>query len=226
MKRKRIMVVSDNHGDERDSRACKHAIEFAKSYKPDIRLHLGDCFDFRWLRKSASKDEQEGRITDDLNAGIEFIHAYKPTHFLWGNHDERVRDKSETSVGFMQHLCLHVIEKIDTALGKCSTKHYDKSNVLEFGGWKFAHGFGGGVHAVRDHAKIYGSIAIGHFHRVERVPAPKHGGRAVGVCVGCLCKLSLPYNRAQLNTFAQGHGFAFGEFNASGRLILQQEAIT
>jgi predicted phosphodiesterase len=218
------MVVGDTHGDERDTKACKRAIEFAKSFRAEIRIHLGDAFDFRWLRKSASKDEQEGRITDDLDAGIEFLSAYRPTHFLWGNHDQRIIDRSETSVGFMQTLCLHVIERIENALeGVAQVRPYGKRRLLQIDDWRFGHGWGAGINATRDHALRYGNICIGHLHRVERVQAARFDA-AVGICAGCLCKLDLDYNRSQLNTLAQSQGFVYGE-RRNGRWRLQQEFI-
>lgn len=224
-RRRRLMFCSDNHGDLRDSKACRHALDFAKSFKPDVRIHGGDNWDFRWLRKSASKDEQESRITDDLDAGIEFIHHYKPSHFCIGNHDQRIYDRAQTSVGFMSTLCLHVIEKMEAALEGCQIiGPYDKRKFLRMGGWSFGHGWGSGINAARDHAMRFGPIVIGHLHRRERVTAARFDAPE-GIISGCLCKISLDYNRAQLNTLAQKHGFVRGEFTSSGRLDLQLEAI-
>lgn len=218
------MFASDNHGDERDLEACKRVIEFRKQFKPDYAIHGGDCFDFRWLRKSASKDEQEGRITDDLDAGIEFLAAYKPTHFLWGNHDQRILDKCETTDGKFKALCEFVLERIEVCLqGVAQVRPYGKRQLLEIDDWKFGHGWGSGINAVRDHALRYGQICVGHLHRVERVQAARFDG-ATGLCAGCLCKRELSYNRAQLNTLAQSNGFVYGE-RVNGRWILQQEVI-
>lgn len=221
---RRLVACGDNHGDLRNAKACKRVIEFCKDFKPDCRVHLGDNWDFRWLRKSASKDEQEQNITDDLNAGIEFISAFKPTVFLRGNHDQRVYDRAETSVGHMAALCHHVIERMETALNGClHVGPYGKRRLWESGGWRFGHGWGSGINAVRDQALRYGNLCMGHLHRVERVPAARYE-RAVGLCAGCLCELDLDYNRSQLGTLAQEQGFVWGEMR-NGVWRLQQEVI-
>lgn len=222
---RRLVFASDNHGDERDVQACRRLIEFCKEFKPDVRIHGGDCFDFRWLRKSASTDEQSANITDDINAGIEFLASFKPTHFLWGNHDQRIIDKYEQAKeGKWKELCSHILDKIETALdGVAQTRPYDKRHVLRCGGWTFGHGWGSGINAVRDHAMRYGPVVLGHLHRVERLQAARFD-KAVGLCAGCLCKTQLSYNRAQLNTLAQSCGFVYGEMR-KGRWQLQQEVI-
>lgn len=221
---RRLVALGDNHGDERDAKACRRALEFVKEFKPDLRIHLGDAWDFRWLRKSASKDEQEGRITDDLNAGVEFVTAFKPHVFCVGNHDQRVYDRSETAVGFMSTLCLHVIEKMEACLdGAKIIKPYGKRNLFAQDDWLFGHGWGAGINAVRDHAQRYGNIIIGHLHRCERLQAARYQP-AIGMCAGALAKIDLGYNRSQLNTLAQSQGLVYGE-KRGGRWIMNHEVI-
>lgn len=221
---RRLVACGDNHGDERDATACRRVLEFCREFKPDCRIHLGDAWDYRWLRKSASKDEQEGRITDDLNAGIEFVSAFNPSVFCIGNHDQRVYDRAETACGFMSTLCLHLIEKMEHTLRNAKIiKPYGKRNLFALDEWLFGHGWGSGINAVRDHAQRYGNVCLGHLHRVECVQAARFQP-AIGMCAGALCRLDLDYNRSQLNTLAQSQGFIYGE-KRGGRWVLQQERI-
>jgi predicted phosphodiesterase len=221
---KRLMAVGDTHGDEIDRNAARYALDFQKSFKPDCSIHLGDAWDFRWLRKSASKDEQDGRITDDINAGIEFISAYKPDVFCIGNHDQRVWDKADSTDGKMEALCQHIIEKCMASLKGCKViGPYDKRNVFTLDNWKFGHGWQSGINATREHALRYGNIVTGHLHRLERIPGARFDA-AVGICAGALCKIALDYNRSQLGTFAQGHGLMYGE-KKRGRWVMQIQEI-
>ena len=43
----RFVAFGDNHGDMADHEAVDALCEFIKDYKPTVRVHLGDCFDFR-----------------------------------------------------------------------------------------------------------------------------------------------------------------------------------
>jgi hypothetical protein len=61
---------------------------------------------------------------------------------------------------------------------------------------------------------------MGHLHRVERVQVNGIEDR-IGMCIGCLCRLDLPYNAASLNTLQQRHGFAYG-FIINGRAVVFQ----
>lgn len=224
MKPTRVVFACDNHGEEGDPAALKRVLSFVKSYKPTIRIHGGDAFNFNWLRTSANKDEQEAHITDDVEAGIAFLSQFKPSHFLWGNHDHRLMRKLDnTNVGAMLALCHLILERINNTLTDCiQVGPYGKRRLLQIADWKFGHGWGSGINAVRDHALRYGNICIGHLHRVERVQAARYD-QSIGLCAGCLCKLDMDYNAAQLNTLAQSKGFVFGEIR-NGHLILQQEA--
>ena len=47
----RFVAFGDNHGDMADHEATDALCEFIKDYKPTVRVHLGDCFDFRSLRR-------------------------------------------------------------------------------------------------------------------------------------------------------------------------------
>jgi hypothetical protein len=55
----KIVAVGDNHGDMVDAESFNAVKEFIKDYKPDVRVHLGDCFDFRSL---ASRSRERCRV--------------------------------------------------------------------------------------------------------------------------------------------------------------------
>ena len=54
----RFVAFGDNHGDMADDNAVEALVEFIKDYKPTVRVHLGDCFDFRSLRRGVGNDAE------------------------------------------------------------------------------------------------------------------------------------------------------------------------
>src|SRR6476469_5531291 len=103
----------DNHGNEADKSAVKAFFEFNKWFKPEIRVHGGDCFNFAALRKGASDEEKREGIRQDVDAGIDFIKQFEPTHFLRGNHDERLWDASKSDDGKLADFGNYLITDIE-----------------------------------------------------------------------------------------------------------------
>ena len=91
---RRFVVASDSHGDEVDPTTAKALFSFIADFKPQIRIHAGDAWDFRNLRRGASDDEKAHSLEADWDAGsdylAQFIDGGKENHFLRGNHDERL----------------------------------------------------------------------------------------------------------------------------------------
>ena len=54
----RFIAVADNHGEEIDQLVAEAVLNFINDYRPTIRIHLGDAFDLKNLRKGASDEEK------------------------------------------------------------------------------------------------------------------------------------------------------------------------
>lgn len=221
---KRWMAVFDNHGDRQDNGAVEAALAFAKHWKPEVRVHGGDCFDFRCLRKKASDFERRASLSDDMEAGCSFLRRYKPTHFLRGNHDERLWDLLDEDDGKLAGYAKHLIEEIKDALGNAQVFPYDKRRgVLRLPGThlKILHGFHSGVTAARQAGLVYGSCIMGHVHTVDQYSLPGLE-RRVARAAGALCLLDQDYNRAQAQTLRQSHGWVYGLILPSGEYTVWQ----
>lgn len=205
------MAIADNHGDMQDDGAVRVAREFMRTWKPKIRIHLGDCMDVRCLRRGRSEAEAAEAIKADIECGIDLLAWYRPTVFLRGNHDERLWDGLNDTNGMTRDFCADICEDIHKALGKdCQIIPYGKRHgVYSMGHAKFIHGYGGGMYAAKNAAQIYGNVFMGHVHTVDRYTIPSLEPRE-GRIIGCLCKLDMDYNRAHMNTLRQCHGFAYG----------------
>lgn len=221
-KAKRWMAVADNHGDMQDGRAVKAALAFARFWKPDIRVHLGDNFDFRALRRNASDEESRDRLGNDIEAGCKFLRDYRPTHWLRGNHDERIYDAMGSDDGKLSGFAAYVSAEIESATDGVKVIPYHKRyGVLQLGHLKFIHGYHAGVSAAKQAALVYGSVLMGHVHTIDHYSVPAIE-RRMGRCIGCLCQLDMDYNRAQPGTLRHAHGWAYGLLYPNGDYVVWQ----
>jgi hypothetical protein len=153
---------------------------------------------------------------------LSFITKYKPTHFLRGNHDERLWDAAKQDDGKLADFASYLIIDIKDALGDAVLLPYNKRDgVLRLGSLKIIHGYHAGITAARQAALVYGSVLQGHAHTIDHAPIPGIE-RRMGRCCGCLCKLELDYNRAQANTLRWAHGWAYGFLLPSGQYQVYQ----
>jgi hypothetical protein len=191
-------------------------LEFMRYWKPEIRVHGGDCFDFRFIRKKADEQERREETEEDFEAGLQFISDFAPTHFLRGNHDERLWDLLRSDHGLVREFAHHQVERILKTLGNARMYPYDKrKGVCEIGQMRFVHGYATGVSATKTMALAYGAVMHGHTHIVESVTIARIK-REVSRACGCLAKLDMDYNRGQIQTLRQSHGWVYGVLLPNG----------
>jgi hypothetical protein len=208
----RWVAAYDFHGDQHCPATLAAFKEFVAQWKPNRRISGGDIFDLRWLRRSASDDEKMEQVTADYNAGIDFLKWFKPHIFLWGNHDQRLRDALDSAAGggALQHLAGQWIDTIETVTRGANHYPYDKRNgVHRYADHVFIHGYAHGVGAVRKSALTYGNVVMGHVHRSDTVTVEGLPSR-YGHSAGCLCRLDFDYSRANMGTLAQSNGWVYG----------------
>lgn len=211
MSLERIIFASDLHGDLQDHDAVEALLEFTKEWKPHHRIFGGDLFDFRPLRRGASKEEKAETIQYDLDAGLGFLGKWKPHYWLRGNHDERLWDFTNKE-GLLGEFAQKGVSDLDHRCKKLKIKtlpYCKRKGVLEMGKLKMLHGYFHGVNAARQHGIVYGNCIFGHIHAVDTASVPgleKRQARAVG----CLCRLDHPYNERLASTLRHSHGWGYG----------------
>lgn len=219
-KRETFIAVGDNHGDMADPMVLKELWKFIKKFKPKHRIHLGDCFDFRSLRQGAKEKERNESLNADIKAGLDFLYRYKPTVFLYGNHEDRL---AQTINGSHNALIAEHCQDIDNDIKnflkqigcKVIKEYHAEYGVHRLGEILFCHGYTCGKDAVEQHAVHYaesagGCVIIGHLHRIEMRMGQRLGG-VVGFCGGCLCKKSaMDYAKNRLGTSKWGSGWLYG----------------
>lgn len=225
-----FVIASDFHGDRHDALAYKGFKLFVRDYQPKIKGFAGDLFDFRALRASAGEEEKRHSMTADFEAGMGFLEWYQPDFITLGNHDQRLYDAVEKDglhkSGPIADYAATLIEKFEKLTSKIRTLvlPYDKrKGVWKYGGLKVVHGFD--KMKPEAMAAVYGNVLYGHGHNITQAASPSEETR-VARMVGCLCRKDMTYNRAQLGTLRQQHGWAYGAFLGSGRFgVVQAEMI-
>lgn len=221
MKAIRWAAAFDNHGDSADPAAVQSFKDFVGWWKPTVRIHGGDCWDFRWLRRSCSDEERAQSVSDDFEAGLDFCRWYKPTVFLWGNHDDRLRRLLDATQGAQRELAGQWIDRIHVELKGVQQFPYCKRNgVYRLGDTSFVHGYGHGVYTVRQHAAVYGNVVMGHIHAIDSARIAGTEDR-YGYSSGCLCSLDMDYTRPNMGTLRHAHGWVYGVV-VNGRTVVWQ----
>lgn len=219
---RKIVIAADSHGNLADNDALDALYQFTKSFKPDERAFLGDGFDLASLRKGAAGREEDTSLYEDVKAGLDFIHRYRPTTWQMGNHEDRLYEVIHGSTsGVKRDYCMELLSKITDALGrvKCNTiLPYDsEKGVLQFGPISTIHGYKTGKNAIEAQAAHYGRpggcVVAGHEHTMKFVNVEKHGG-IVGIVAGCLIDIQQAhYARRWLSRSKWANGWVYGYYN-------------
>lgn len=219
-KYRKWLCAADNHGDQADPETLAAFHEFARHWKPDHRIHLGDCFDLRWLRGKASEGEKRERVTADIDAGIDFIKRFKPDVFVTGNHDYRLFKAAECDDGKLADFAAYLICDIKDALGSATLLPWCKRRgVHSLGKLRFIHGYHSGVYAVRQAAMVWGNVCMGHIHASDQASFG-HLDRVTAHSSGCIAAVDLDYNRGSPGTLRQSNGWLYGLSFANGDFIV------
>jgi hypothetical protein len=199
-----------------------------KEWKPEIRVHAGDNYDFRNLRKGASDEEKAASLADDWEAGNDFLRRFfdggASNHFLRGNHDERLYEFRNSCSGMLRDYATDGIKQMEAVVKKCRAKMlpYDSDlGVLDLGKLSVLHGFHAGVGACRTHAAIYGNAIFGHVHTIETASVASREP-AEARSIGCLCKRDMDYVNKKTGKLRWAQGWAYGLLFPDGTYQLFQ----
>lgn len=227
MNYRKFVAGFDLHGDMRDEEAVEKILAFTKDFKPELKIFGGDLFDFRSIRRKATKDEQAESLADDVMMGMEFLKDFKPNIYLRGNHCERLWDmaNSEITDGVRRDAAQKGVTDIEDLCKKQGTKMYPydkRKGVHREGRLIFIHGYCCGIYALRKSLTSYGeSLCMGHVHTNQQTTVeglvPKKGWVS-----GCLSRIDYEYNRGNLASLAHEHGFLYGLLFDNGDFIVNQ----
>ena len=196
-----IIAMGDNHGHLACDDTLDAIMEGVSRYKPKVRVHLGDNWDMTCLRKGIENGSKEAidNLREDMDAGIKWIRRYRPTHFLFGNHEWRVYDLLHNTDSMSKaRKAQDVIDEMKRelrAVGCKVIKPYDVRDCkITIEGIDFIHGMSHGKNALLQDQATYGTpghgFAMGHLHREEQLNYQHIAGGAAFLC-GCAMDISL-----------------------------------
>jgi predicted phosphodiesterase len=218
----KVLAAGDSHGDKACPQSIKALLEYSKDFRPDIKIHLGDAFDFRALREGAGDSERNESVYDDLECGWELLSQYRPQVWLWGNHEHRINKLIEsTGSALVRDRCVDIRDQMRAKAKAIGIKklfpYHAENGIYEVGPVAFAHGYSHGQAAVTKQGAHYaqrgGGFVCGHIHRLEMVALEKWKGGAA-YSAGCLCKKDeMSYASHRLASARWGNGFLAGWIN-------------
>lgn len=213
---RKIVACGCSHGELANKGIQKQILDFCKSYKPDIRVDLGDIVDTAAFRSGARGTPDEARkIEPDEFSAISWMDRYAPNYLLFGNHDHRLLELQNSPNAIVSYAAAKLWTQITDKARElhCKTKMYDyEHGAFLIGGTHFIHGFMYGQHAVRDHAEYFGGpVVMAHLHAAQQVSGRTRTPSS-SYCVGCVADIeSLHYARRRRNTSTWSHGCVVGE---------------
>lgn len=216
---KKFVVLADTHGTYRDLDTINACVGFAKSFRPDLLIHLGDNWDLAALRKGACEDEQSVPLKPDIRAGEDtlnrFFGSYQPAHkvYLWGNHElarltRHIRSNNAMVAEYAQQLLDDLTATVNRFTDE-SRPYCKRNGVFGWEGVNFVHGYAHGMYAPKKHAISYGNSVFGHIH-CKSTYTLEDLNQSTSHSVPCACKLDMEYNVSHLVTLRQEQGFAYG----------------
>ncbi len=209
---KRIFIGFDRHAPHHDPQVDKIALDFIADFKPHIVVAGGD-----WQtvdQVSNFDNEDECTMAHEFAMNREAVRKFGVTHYLEGNHEERLR-----RVGGLDPRLRSMLD-LETNL-RLKEQHiplipyHPRQGVLQFGHLRILHGFFANEYMAKKMASIYGTCVFGHTHRFQTFQAKSAFESHCGFAIGMMGKLDQPYteNRAPLGWC---QGFCFGYIRRNG----------
>lgn len=215
---KKILAVGCSHGHYIDTNAADNVLRFRWAWKPDTVVHLGDAVDLAALRTGALGNPEDPDNTvdigEDIDDGLAFLKELEPTHYCYGNHEDRLNSFATHWSARRRELGQHLKSRLHSGLPKTQIlDRWDQTAWFKFGDTLFGHGIFFGRSFLAQSADSFGKCVVAHAH---------HPGTAQGVrldhptatSVGCLRTIETArYAKDRRATLAWGHGFVWGYYN-------------
>lgn len=167
----RILICGDYHAPFHSKYAVAKVIEFAKNFKPEYVIQMGDAYDFLAHSKfprshnyyNAKQEEELGRA--ELERFWREIQAAAPKAKciqIVGNHDLRPLKRILEVAPNFEHWAQEKWKQLMTFEGV--ETYYDHREEVEIAGILFTHGF---LHSEGRHRDYFlQNVVIGHLHKL------------------------------------------------------------
>lgn len=210
----RVLVLSDIHAPFQDEQALSVAKAFQKDFRPHITIALGD-----WIDSSAfsthAKDIENFDQLDEYLIASQLLDDFKPQIWIDGNHEDRLFRPGNIPQSYRRLLDHRKWLRFKERGIKHHPYSSHEKHIYKLGKLSFVHGFSAGQYAAARAASRYGSVVLGHTHRLQIVQLPHASYKHTGFNIGCLCRLDQNYTKTW-DPHGWGHGFGYGYVYKSG----------
>lgn len=209
----KFWIGFDRHCPYHDPHIDKIALDFLADFQPQIRVAGGDWQTVDQVSHFDNEDDID--LADEFTANREAIKKFGITHYLEGNHEERLR-----RVGMKLDKRLRSLVDLERnlqlkRLGIPLIPYHPRKGVLKFGHLKVLHGFYATEYMAKKTAAIYGTCVFGHTHRFQTFQSKEAFESHCGFSIGLMGKIDQPYanDRAPMGWT---NGFCFGYLHKNG----------
>ncbi len=196
--------------------------EFLADFKPQIRVAGGD-----WMtcdQVSSFENESPTHLAEEFAMTREILERWGITHFLEGNHEQRLSRPGTKLDPRLRSLCDVRTNLRLKELGIEFLPYHTLKGVLQLGKLKILHGFYANEYVAAKTAKTYGTCVFGHCHRFQMFWPKEAFNNSVGYAIGMLGKTDQTYMDSRPPT-GWAQGFAFGYIHRNGWFDLMMAKI-
>lgn len=141
----RLICNSDDHHPIVDKYYEAALFAFARDFKPDCWVHLGDRYDL-WSLSRFDKEPrrwfENGLLQNELSSAVESWNEMcaisKNVHFILGNHEDRLNRLVKANMGLFGLKAFNWHQMADIPQ---QVKMHEFGAVLDIGGVQFEHGY-------------------------------------------------------------------------------------
>lgn len=211
--RKKFWIGFDRHYPEHDPLVDTICLEFLRDFKPGIRIAGGDWMTCEQVSKFPHDEGTETILKEDFRATRQALRRFGITHYLEGNHEERLRRVDvKPSLRSMFNLVSNLQLR---EMGIKFFPYHPLKGVCKIGHLKVLHGFYVNQYMARKHAEIYGTCVFGHSHRFQTFQPRAAFDKRVGFAIGMTGDLEPTYTKDRA-PMGWAQGFAFGYIHRNG----------
>lgn len=216
-KYRKVLFIPDIHAPFQDEKAINALIAFAKYWKPETVIYLGDVIDFYAISSFVKDPARSLEVQDEIDSAIKVIAKINSAingsqkFFIEGNHEFRLQKflwSRASELSGLRNLTVPALLQLDSFGIK-----YVKEGRMKFRGMVIKHGdivrkFG--AYTAKGEFEATGMSGIsGHTHRLAVYPQTNESGSYMWMECGCLCKLNAEYLRGKIPNWQQGFGIGY-----------------
>lgn len=229
----KALVQPDTHAKYADAGALSCFMSFAKYYKPDVHIILGDYVDCEGLSHWPADELSPRRIVPELKLARELLGRivaatpYCTTRiYLEGNHEAWITQALNNMPELFDGLAdLDIEINLKTLLGlsKFGYELFPLNHLIKVGKAHFTHGiYTGSAHAKKHLSVFKANIYYGHLHDMQAHQETGMDGPTEAASLGCLARLDARFLKGKPNNWSHGLGtFEFFRDGNYTRNIMQ-----